>query len=98
MNGMGPIGLLCLVGMLISCSSPGGSISTDDSGNVCESDQDCGEGRCVTGHCKARESFVRRLLVEVKPLVSANSVSMATSAISSNTKPTQAASATSSLT
>ncbi|MGE5787414.1 MAG: hypothetical protein ACM3ZE_22660 [Myxococcales bacterium] len=73
MNGSGVVGLFALAGMLLSCSSPGGSISTEDEGNVCETNKDCGEGRCVSGHCKARESLVRRLLVEVKPLVSANS-------------------------
>lgn len=67
-------GVFALFGLLVSCSSPGGgAMSAEDPGNVCQTNQDCGGGRCVSGHCKARESLVRRLLVEVKPLVSANS-------------------------
>lgn len=61
-----------LVTLCCSCaSSMDRSAAMDaETGNVCETNRDCGEGSCVSGHCKARGSWVKRVLVEATPLVS----------------------------
>jgi hypothetical protein len=48
-------------------------VSADETGNACETDADCGDGRCTSGVCEARGNGLRRVMVEITPPTSVSS-------------------------